>query len=328
MQNTNQPHRQRFIRVAAGLGAAAVFVTLVLSFSKVRVCDQQLSNQGSLVSVCRHPQLSDPPVTLLGIVLLALIVIAFPVAEISAFGFSLKQRIDEAQTVAQTAEKAAKSAGEAAGKANETARLTDQVSRAAQQAAEDAAKTAKAAQDAAQSAEKSSQVLEEVLRTRGRPQAQEHKDLGDVLAPYIGEYNNVRAEDPQSSDARTAKLTSIIAKMIAEASGSAPASVDVNRALSSPDLGTRVAAYSYLYANPEPNKLQLLVNAVVNEPNDHRLGQYWGLRAIRRQVLSDPTTLDENQRNQLKKLLVSIAPGTDRAYEIREILKLSPGKSA
>jgi hypothetical protein len=59
-----------------------------------------------------------------------------------------------------------------------------------------------------------------------------------------------------------------------------------------------------------------------------RLGQYWGLRAIRRHVLADPTALDENQRNQLKSLLGSIGRGTDRAYEIREILKLAPGKNA
>ena len=327
MRIAEQTHRQESIRVAAGLGAVAVLVALVFSYSKMRICDQQLSNQGSLVPVCRHLQLSDPPIALLSIALLGLIVIAFPVAEISVLGFSLKQRINEAKGVAQAAEEAAKSAGEAAEKANKTSRLADQVSRTAQQAAENATWTAKAAKDAAQSAEQSSQVLEEVLRARDRLQSREPKDTRDVLASQIEEYNNVRAQDPVSSPARTTKLTSIIARMIAETSGSAPGTVNVNAALVSPDLGTRVAAYSYLYANPDPNELQLLVDAVAKEPKDHRLGQYWGLRAIRRQVLADPNALDENQRNQLKGLLGPIGQGTDRAYEIREILKLAPGKN-
>jgi hypothetical protein len=159
MQSIEQARWKRFIRAAAGLGAAAVLVAFVFSFSKVRICDQQLSNQGSLVPVCRHLQISDPPITLLGIVLLGLIVIAFPVAEISVFGFSLKQRINEAKAAAQAAEEAAKSAGEAAGKADVTSRLAGQVSRTARQAAEDAAKTAKAAKDAAQSVEQGSLVL-------------------------------------------------------------------------------------------------------------------------------------------------------------------------
>jgi hypothetical protein len=329
MQSTEQAQRRGFMRVIAGFGAAAVLVALVLFFSKVRICDEQLSNQGSLVPVCRHLQLSDPPVTVAGIVLLGLIVIAFPVAEISVFGFSLKQRIDEATAVAQAAKEAAKASEEAAERANETSRLADQVSRTAQQAAEDAAKTAKAASDAAHSAEQSTQVLEEIQRrARDRLEGRERRVITDVLASLINEYNDVRTKDPQTSPARTAKLNSIIAKMIAETSESGPNAIDVGAALATRDLGTRVAAYAYFYANPDPDKLQLLVDAVVNEPEGHRFGQYWGLRAIRRQVLARPDALDENSRNQLEGLLRSIGQGTDRAYEIREILKNAPGKNA
>jgi hypothetical protein len=315
MQSTEKTKGRRFIRVIAGLGAAAVLVAFVFFFSKTRICDQQLSQQGSLVPVCRHLQLSDPPVTVLGIVLLALIVIAFPVAEISVFGFSLKQRIDEAEAVAQSAKEAAKSAEEAAERANVTSQLADRVSETAKQVAADARSIAK--------------VLEAKQETRDRPESQQRQKLTDVLKPLINEYNNVREKDTQSSPARVEKLTSIIAKMIAETSEPGPGAIDVGEALTASDLGTRVAAYSYFYANPDRDKLPLLVDAVVKEPEDHRLGQYWGLRAIRRQVLAAPDALDNNSRNRLERLLKPIGPigqGTDRAYEIREILELAPRK--
>ena len=109
--------RQRFIRLAALLSAVAALVILVLLFLRARICDEQLNNRGAPVDVCRHVQVTDPPVAILGIVLLGLVVVAFPIAEVSAFGISLKQRVNKVEEAAKAAEAAAESAQLAAAKA-------------------------------------------------------------------------------------------------------------------------------------------------------------------------------------------------------------------
>jgi hypothetical protein len=46
-------------------------IYLSFFFFQVSVCDDQVTNSGKVGGVCRHPQLSDPPVASVGLVILA-----------------------------------------------------------------------------------------------------------------------------------------------------------------------------------------------------------------------------------------------------------------
>jgi hypothetical protein len=140
----------------------------------------------------------------------------------------------------------------------------------------------------------------------------------DALAE---EYNATRASMPPGT-ARTSKMTSIVSHMISVLSGVGTDLFDVSEHLSSSDRGQRLAAYAYLYANPDARRTQEVVDALVNE--DKPFGQYWALRALRKQLLTDPTALDLNSRRRLEQLAEAFAPTTDRAYELREALKEAP----
>jgi hypothetical protein len=61
------------------------------------------------------------------------------------------------------------------------------------------------------------------------------------------------------------------------------------------------------------------VEALLKE--DKPFGEYWAIRTLRRQVETDPTVLDRNTRRRLEAHLKDLPPGTDRANELREVLR-------
>src|SRR4051812_22355577 len=71
--------------------SAGTLCLFILFFGGFPVCDDQVVNGGQVIEVCRHIQLTDPPVAALGLVMLALVGVFFP--EISGFGVSLKRAI-------------------------------------------------------------------------------------------------------------------------------------------------------------------------------------------------------------------------------------------
>ncbi|MHA7291286.1 hypothetical protein ACX80V_16770 [Arthrobacter sp. MDT3-24] len=89
--------------------------------------------------------------------------------------------------------------------------------------------------------------------------------------------------------------------------------------------GLRLAAYAYLHTHPVPALTPLLAQSAVNEVKP--FGQYCVLRALRRQVSFDPDSLDLNTRRRLQELLIMVGPGTDRGYELSQILRLVPPKA-
>jgi hypothetical protein len=93
---------------------------------------------------------------------------------------------------------------------------------------------------------------------------------------------------------------------------------ELSELLDSDDRGVRLAAFSGIYSRPDPDLAQQLTAVVCEE--DKPFGQYWGLRALRRVVDADPGALDRNSRRRLEELLRKVPSGTDRAYELREIL--------
>jgi hypothetical protein len=79
-------------------------IYLSFFFFQVSVCDDQVTNAGKVAGVCRHPQLYDPPVAVVGLVILSFLGVFF--SEISGFGISLK-------TLKTQIEEARRDAGEA-----------------------------------------------------------------------------------------------------------------------------------------------------------------------------------------------------------------------
>ena len=98
--------------------------------------------------------------------------------------------------------------------------------------------------------------------------------------------------------------------------------VEVSTLLSSADRRARMAAYAYLYANPDRCRIGELIDAVTTE--GERFGQYWGVRALRRLVEAAPAALDAPTRRRLEQLAATFDPDTDGADELRDLLREMP----
>ncbi len=209
-------------------------------------------------------------------------------SEISGFGFALKRDVQRANERASNAESQATSAV-----------------------------------SAAQSARRVSQVAENLsINAASSQSGQAVRDGAEATQAEVermaAEYNQVRQTE-SSGSARTAKMTTIVSNMIAALSGIEPNAFHVAGHLGQQsDDGRRLAGFAYLYANPNPEFTPLLANAIPADPTP--FGQYWGIRALRKQVARDPSALDMNTRRRLERYLAGLGPNTDRAYELREVL--------
>ena len=201
--------------------------------------------------------------------------------EISALGLSLKRGVAEAKDTASQAAAIARSAGTAA------------------------------------------QVAEAVLLDSGRDGtearviSERQPGVAQEIRSLAEEYNATRRAISPGVE-RTSKMTSIVARMISALNNVRQEDFDLSGSLGSEDPGLRLAGYADLYANPDPLRTQEIASALLDE--DKPFTQYWGLRALRRQVESDPAALDLNTRRRLSELLKRVGSGTDRAYELRQIL--------
>lgn len=312
------------LRVAAVLVIVAGVVVAVIAFSHDTVCNQQLTAAGKTVAVCRHLEITDPPVIVGGLVVLAALGAFFP--EISGFGLSLKRDVADAKDAAQSAEKAAESASRASKAAEQVAKDAETASVSAKQAAKLAEQTSEQARAAASSAQSVAQVAQDLSLSsssaRSRDALEGQRNLEQEIRVLADEYNATRRAMPSGVE-RTSKMTSIVSKMIALLNNVNTDQFDVSAYLDSPDPGLRLAGYVFLYANPEPSRLQQIVSTLL-ENEEKPFVQYWALRTVRRQLQVDSTALDLNTKRRLSDLLSHLGPGTDRAYELREILRESP----
>ena len=64
-QTGTRNHQER-LQWIAGAGLLGLAIAAAVSFSRVRVCDQELTGEGKAVAVCRHLQMTDPPVVAFG----------------------------------------------------------------------------------------------------------------------------------------------------------------------------------------------------------------------------------------------------------------------
>jgi hypothetical protein len=270
--------------VAGSVLVVTVGVIVVVFFT-VDVCDQQLTSTGSVVKVCRHPQVTDPPIVVLGAVLLAFLGAFF--SEISGFGFTLKRSVEEAKRTAQEAVR--------------EVRETNQDTR---ETTADLGEGVRAALSQAQSSDQTT--------------SSEYEEP-DPVRRLAARYNEIRWTMP-SGAARTAEMTALVHEMIAilrDAQG-----FDVESHLRSSDRGLRLAAFAYLYANPDPAWARRIAEAAVSE--DKPFNEYWALMALRKVLRGHCEALDDATRNLLKRRIAELPPGIDRAQQIGQLLRECP----
>lgn len=111
-------------RLIAALTILVCLIVALVGFGRVNVCDEQLSQAGDVVEVCRHLQATDPPVIAVGLIILVSLGVFFN--EISGFGFTLKRDVREARETAHTAKT---TAANAVASANKAERATAEVER-------------------------------------------------------------------------------------------------------------------------------------------------------------------------------------------------------
>jgi hypothetical protein len=277
-------------RWAVGIGISILVAAAAVSFFAVDVCDQQLSNNGNAVEVCRHLQASDPPVIAVGLIVLAALGVFF--TEISGFGVTLKREVKEASKKAEAAQKVAETTQD---KINETAGDLADLGRWVVPP-EEAPSTAEA--DLADRAES----------TTDR-----------ALVDCAEDYNRLRLTMPSGAP-RTAAMEAVVKRMISLFEDERD--LDVGASLTSSNRGLRLAAYAYLYSNPEPAWTAELVSSLVDR-EDKPFGQYWALRALAKQCETDPAAVDSRLRRTLTEDLQPKLPrGSDRAGVLRRVLDL------
>ncbi|WP_317443565.1 hypothetical protein [Streptomyces collinus] len=211
--------------MAASLVVLAAGAAVVLFFT-AEVCDQQLASDGRVVRVCRHPQMTDPPMVVTGLVILVLLGVFF--SEVSGFGITLKRQVEEARSTAQ-----------------EAIRETRQSDARYQETAEDLADGVREALSRAQ--------------LTGEPAERPSVDPVDRLA---ARYNEIRWT-MSSGRARTQAMSDLVDEMVRLLRGAR--NFDIDRHLHSSDRGLRLAAAAYLYANPDPAWGPALAEAAVTE---------------------------------------------------------------
>ncbi len=133
------------------------------------------------------------------------------------------------------------------------------------------------------------------------------------------QYDTIRMSMP-SGLKRTREMTAIVNRMISALQG--VKDFDVTSYLHDKHQGRRLAGFAFLYANPDPQRTSELVDTLLVE--DKPFGQYWALRALRKQLETDPGALDRDTRSRLEAFLRELKPGSDRAIELQRVLDAAP----
>jgi hypothetical protein len=151
----------------------------------------------------------------------------------------------------------------------------------------------------------------------GVPTGTEHQEPNPELRALADEYNRIRLTMPSGSK-RTVAMEGVVRRMTAMLAD--VREFDVERHLNSEDRGIRLAGFAYLYANLHPHWTSALVESLVGR-EDKPFGQYWALRALRKQCQADPGALSAESRRRLTDDLAPRLPtGSDRERELRQVL--------
>ena len=342
----DKAERARVRRRAVGLVlmAGVALALAAMLFARVPVCDEAVTQAGEVVQVCRHLQVTDPPVLAAGIVVAIGLALYFDLNEIVLLGFSVKRNLDDAEAAAKSAEHAFREAQAAAASATlaqagarESAVNAQQAEAGAQVASVEAADARTGAKAAAASseeaarhargAERSAAYTEELVRSMSSPDRvtpgslASHVDVDGEMQRLARAYNDVR-ERKQRGNERTEDMTGVVGDMIALFSAAGPLTNGAPAMwLRSDDRGERLAAYAYFHTHPDVAIPEALARSATSE--DKPFGQYWALRALRRHIETNPSALDRNTIRTLERLLRDLGASTDRGYEIGEILRVA-----
>jgi hypothetical protein len=131
------------------------------------------------------------------------------------------------------------------------------------------------------------------------------------------EYREKRMKN-RPGDFRTALMTKIIHQMMALAP-EVPQEA-ILPWLNDPDGAKRLAVYAYLYARPDFNEVDALLESVANRENPP-FAQYWGIMALRKVIgARGEVSLKPATVSGLRAFLKTLRPGTDRYYELARLL--------
>jgi len=349
---------QRILRILVLLMLLAGLALLVSRYYPKKWCGDQVDAKGNLQTICRDPEVTDPPIVALGLIVLATLGVFY--TEISGFGLTLKREIREARTdwrrsmseigVLQEVRDRLQETQEDFADANRrtTNRLTqlestiDDISKKlhtsspagdgrSHEKGEPAEPPASAipvepspppAQPSASAASSTTNDGSQVGRTG--PVA-DGLNADEVLR-LADEYNLCRST-MVAGPTRTTRMEEIFSKMRSAAKSIHASYSGVERALFNPnsDRGIKLTAYAYLIEKPNLDLITLLVKAA--EAEDKPFGQLCALRAVKKLVQTSKTRLLTPELLAiLNKIAIKAGPGTDRARKVVEILAEHQGK--
>lgn len=213
-------------RIVVGVCLVVALVGIFAAFHWYQVCDDQLTDSGTVINVCRHVETTDPPVVMLGVLVLVLLSSFY--VEISAFGVTLKGRVAELEQRSEKTERRTDNLQLTVGDLTDFNReqVVPQV----------------------MGAQLAVAALEEVPDPR--------------VAGLVTEYNTLRWTLP-SSDDRTEKMTDVVSEL-RRALREAP-DFDVTGHLGHTDRGVRLAAFAYLQTHPKPDLTSTIVDKAATE---------------------------------------------------------------
>ncbi|MGW3355700.1 hypothetical protein ACWDFL_09795 [Streptomyces bungoensis] len=133
-----------------------------------------------------------------------------------------------------------------------------------------------------------------------------------AVRELAAEYVNVRLR-LRSGPARNHRMDQVFTRMVRATQR--VRDFDAGAWLGSDDAGMRLAAYARLYALPEPELLDTLVDAVTGEPLP--FSQYWGLQAVGRCV--DDMAAEQVPLSVVRRL-EEFRSGLFRANDRKEIV--------
>jgi len=139
-----------------------------------------------------------------------------------------------------------------------------------------------------------------------------------TVISLASEYNKIRKQQRSGSE-RTRNMTSVVRRMIEVTKSYSE--TDLLDKLTSKDRGIRLFGYAFLNENPDCSFLDPLVKSVI-DVEDKPFGQYWGLKAISKTVgVCEDNIISTSIIKSLEAFRETFGRGTDRAYELRRILK-------
>jgi hypothetical protein len=141
------------------------------------------------------------------------------------------------------------------------------------------------------------------------------RDASQVpVSTLAKQYSEIR-QTLKPSYVRTQRMTALASAM--SESASATEAFDWSSHLDSEDVGTRLAGYAYLYDHPTEEASQAIADRIPRESQP--FAQYWAIVALGACLNGRDPRVALSNFEGLERLEESMAPGTDRKYELRRI---------